>query len=1048
LAAGGQQVDQNLIPQITRNINSFRIYNRYKIELCLRQCSEAQRDAFYLVPYLLHTSNPPHLGQVDGENAACGIYAYALGNSVQATYKKHFPKEDYDLRNTDKRAAIEFLALMGSVGTIAFSEKSDFDYWVCLREDLSSEQVRLLHKKCYNIEQWCEKELGVEVHFFTMTGQSLRDNNFGEVSKESCGSAQAKLLKEEYFRSSLLVQGKISLWWIVPAIGDDSYYKKTLALVSDNPDRFPDAMIDTGNLSDIPIGEFLGAGLWQLNKGINSPYKSVMKLALLLDYSSGQVNHDNWLAGELRRELQNNPSNLDDFDGYCRMMDRVLRYFSNGHPEDAHTLRVCFFIKIGVAVSLWMDQKKDPVHYHERMILKYVREWGWTRRQVEDLEHVQLLSVAKTLQLKRQIEMFMLRGLQELFRRVGPLGLKGVMSEMDQTRLLNRLLSVYDLRRDRIEWCYPPFDRCLQSKNYTIVRISTQKYRLYRGEVNVKSISNVDVKSFLMEDISLEKMAVWMIYNGLIHSKIGLISNLSRADDFARNVKSLASLYRRHFDRTHVPSLDGTFSKPSKPQAWIIAINLLPKSDRWLNGNSLEEEINVFKELFSRERLKNKPVFARKNTKDGFLTVPIERIEGVLKRLHVDQPLESDKLKPEDEFDDGPTTVTKIDTLEETVHEARMLLHPDEDVLNAWDREVNLCRDMFLIEKNSWSEVSVQSHSKEVGLMNILLVILQGSILGGMSLSHSVTIETGSADYDVKKMISRWQQLILDLETFFFCEEAQDPNVKSCFLITVGGRLFLLSKDKDQFAYQEFLNLSQATLEVNLGHRGPVRYFFDSGNRRWNFYQEAVKDCRKGQLQMYAQKGTRGSYIIVIDECGHMMTCEMSRDDLRLGLPRFVYSLGLCLRKMQDAGCVPYHQAFRVSWFQRDSKNQAYMEDITQKILKAVEATIPRMAEVEMVLPWSSSVYFLKHFSDYGIYRLDSDVVKHELGYITKQLDRLRKGEDPTRYYPIFFSEFQVINDSNELFLKNTCLWLQLKSHLEKACLKALSSGSNKNLKI
>ena len=1042
MGAEKQDIDLALVAQICRHGNSFRIYNKFKIDQCLRQCSEAQREAFYLVPYLLNTYNPQSLGVVDGETAPCGIYAYSIGSQVPVTFKKYFPKDDYDLRNTDRKSAIEFLSLMGSVGTLAFSEKSDFDYWVCLRENLTPHQLFLLNKKLRNIEQWCERELSVEVHFFTMTGSSLRENNFGEVSSESCGSAQAKLLKEEYFRSSILVHGKTSLWWVAPAQSDDKVYQKVCDTVRLAPDRFPESYIDIGNLTNIPVGEFLGAGLWQLNKGIQSPYKSVMKLALLLDYSSRSVGQRTWLAEELLKSVQANAGSMDNVDGYCSMMNRVLTHFSTLNPEDLETLRICFFVKIGCAVSLWMEQKKDPPQAKEKIVLNYIREWGWTRRQVEEWENILLLSVAKTLQLKRRIEAFMLRGLRELFALVGPLGLKDVMGEMDQTRLLNRLLSVYDSRRERVEWCYAPFDRCLVSKAYTFVRVSHKNYRLYRGEINTKNISSVEEKSFLIEERSLEKMVVWLIYNGLVHANSVIFSNLSRADDFARNLKNLATTYRRHFGRISVSSLDGAFSKPAQPKSWIIAVNMIPKLDRWLGSNSLQEEVNVFKELFSREKFRRGRVESRRQHSEGFDTIPLQRIEGVLSRINAPEILSQAKGKKNVEdanFIEMPTTMTRVLDLEETVNEARVLLHPDEDVLNAWDREYNLCRELILLEKNTWGEVSVMTYHSEEGLMNLLLWVLQVCCTQKLNLTEAIALETGCADFDTKRIGLRFQNLLIELEQFFFCEAASTPTAKSCFMIAIGGRLFMLSREKELFSYQEFLNLAQACMEVNLTHPTEVRYHFDMGNRRWNFYQEAIKDYRKGQIQLYAQKGTRASYFMVIDESGNVMITEMPRDEIKTGLPRFVYSLGLCLRKMQECGLVPVHQAFKVAWFQRDEKNRAYMEDITQKVVKAVVANLPRLADIEMVLPWTSCHYFLRHYSEYGTYRFDSDVVNNELRYVTKELQKMRKGDAHASHYPVFLSEFQIVAEPSEGACKNTCLWLQLKTHLEKACLKSLS---------
>ena len=48
----------------------------------------------------------------------------------------------------------------------------------------------------------------------------------------------------------------------------------------------PNDTLDFGGVGHIPAGEFVGAGIWQLYKAIDSPYKSVLKLLLIEVYAS------------------------------------------------------------------------------------------------------------------------------------------------------------------------------------------------------------------------------------------------------------------------------------------------------------------------------------------------------------------------------------------------------------------------------------------------------------------------------------------------------------------------------------------------------------------------------------------------------------------------------------------------------------------------------------------------------------------------------------------------------------------------------------------
>ncbi|MFE1817368.1 class I adenylate cyclase, partial [Metapseudomonas otitidis] len=74
------------------------------------------------------------------------------------------------------------------------------------------------------------------------------------------------------------------LWWLVPVYEEHNYRAYTQTLLSKRFIRAEDDL-DLGHLAHIPPGEFVGAGLWQLFKGIDSPYKSLLKLLLTEVYA-------------------------------------------------------------------------------------------------------------------------------------------------------------------------------------------------------------------------------------------------------------------------------------------------------------------------------------------------------------------------------------------------------------------------------------------------------------------------------------------------------------------------------------------------------------------------------------------------------------------------------------------------------------------------------------------------------------------------------------------------------------------------------------------
>src|SRR5262249_19287881 len=141
-----------------------------------------------------------------------------------------------------------------------------------------------LKRKCHLLEHWAAS-LGLEAHFFVMDWDSFKRGERGGVSTEDCGSTQHYLLLDEFYRTGLLICGRPPIWWLVPP-GADASHEHYASTLRGKRYIHPDDTIDFGGVAQIPAGEFIGAGVWQLYKGIESPYKSALKLLLTEVYAS------------------------------------------------------------------------------------------------------------------------------------------------------------------------------------------------------------------------------------------------------------------------------------------------------------------------------------------------------------------------------------------------------------------------------------------------------------------------------------------------------------------------------------------------------------------------------------------------------------------------------------------------------------------------------------------------------------------------------------------------------------------------------------------
>lgn len=246
------------------------------------------RDFLAVLPALLHSGAFERYKGIEDMCVPSRISGYSLTTEDIRALDEMFKGIDFD-DDDDLAVPVKALMSIGSTGTIAQSSSSDLDCWVCCDfSKVRGDSRERLQFKLGALEDWAESEFGLEVHFFVMDVREVRDNKFGISDEESSGSAQSAILKEEFYRTALLISGRPPLWWFSPVDADDREYAETakrVSLLCGN-----DYAVDLGNVPHIPMEEFFGASLWQIVKGVKSPFKSIMKFGLLEMYTSGEKN--------------------------------------------------------------------------------------------------------------------------------------------------------------------------------------------------------------------------------------------------------------------------------------------------------------------------------------------------------------------------------------------------------------------------------------------------------------------------------------------------------------------------------------------------------------------------------------------------------------------------------------------------------------------------------------------------------------------------------------------------------------------------------------
>ena len=185
----------------------FLLLNRERLRRAQESMRERQRDFLDLLPLLFHVNHPILPGYVSNE-CPVGVSDYRPSKRALHAVKKIAISFDYR-RKALPRYDVFSLFMMGSSGTIAYSQASDFDIWVCHRPDMNAEQISALQKKATLIEEWANT-LDLEVHFFMINPRNFKEGQHADLSKESSGTAQHYLLLEEFYRTGLLLVGSSS----------------------------------------------------------------------------------------------------------------------------------------------------------------------------------------------------------------------------------------------------------------------------------------------------------------------------------------------------------------------------------------------------------------------------------------------------------------------------------------------------------------------------------------------------------------------------------------------------------------------------------------------------------------------------------------------------------------------------------------------------------------------------------------------------------------------------------------------------------------------
>ncbi|WLH68349.1 class I adenylate cyclase [Pseudomonas sp. FP2309] len=517
-------IDRKVLAQLRAR---FMALNEGRMARAIEGLTPRQQSVLTLLPLFFHVNHPLLPGYVSGSTPA-GLSNFEPDAQALTEAQRLTRSFSYKPRPVNQPKPIHGLFLMGSLGTLAQADQSDMDVWVCHAPELGEGEQAELRKKCQLLEAWA-LSMGAEAHFFLIEPTRFvlgeRDT---QLSSDDCGTTQHYLLLDEFYRTAIWLAGRTPIWWLVPVYEETRYAEFTHTLISKRFIR-ADETLDLGHLARIPPGEFIGAGLWQLFKGIESPYKSVLKLLLTEVYASEHPNVQ-CLSLRFKQAVFANQMDLDELDPYIVVYRRIEEYLNaRNEPERLELVRRALYLK----VNRKLTAGQRTASWQRLLLERLAHEWGWDQRQLALLDSRSQWKVRQVAAERRALvnELnYSYRFLTQFARTEQTVSL---INKRDLNVLGRRLYAAFERKAGKVEFINPGIAPDLAEDTLTLVQSPNRKepgqyhWGLYNG-----NLTALEWEHFapIKRSRDLLEMLTWCHRNGVIDSSTRLALHPGTSD--------------------------------------------------------------------------------------------------------------------------------------------------------------------------------------------------------------------------------------------------------------------------------------------------------------------------------------------------------------------------------------------------------------------------------------------------------------------------------------------------------------------------------------
>lgn len=553
---------------VQQAMKRFSIVNDGRLARLRQGLQPKQQQCFDLLPLLFHLNQESLPGFMPDTTVPYGLSNY-YPDEIVFRQAYHLTRGKVPHRVTHHKPQLAALYLMGSSGSIGQSSASDLDIWVCHYSDLSESDIQALAEKAERITQWAN-DFNLEVHFFIMDAHNFRGTEQPSLTGENSGSAQQVLLLDEFYRTAQVLAGNPPVWWFIPTCTETEYQATLSTYYSENLIS-QSHCTNFGGITTLSPGEFIGAGMWQIYKAIDSPYKSILKLILLEIYAREFPNIDS-LAHRYKNSIYDMHLSLDDLDPYVMLYRRIEQYLlDRGDVQRLDLIRRCFYLKVGIKVSKTVRHST----WRRDLMTQLVQSWGWTNDTISHLDNFKLWSVDEVMEQQR----LLVNELNHSFRFFTEFNADHhsahMISQRDLLVLSRKLHTAFDRRPGKIDFINIGLDIDLSHEQIRFYeRESTPEPGVFLWAAYNQSLDDDDTITPLKYSKGLIETLLWVHLNGLISSHLQIpIYPINDKITEIELRKTLASM-RQHLPLP-LPKVDSTrYYEPAIITKVVLFINL------------------------------------------------------------------------------------------------------------------------------------------------------------------------------------------------------------------------------------------------------------------------------------------------------------------------------------------------------------------------------------------------------------------------------------------------------------------------------------------